>query len=86
MIPLLVILKIRNQRRHNFRLWVPLFLLWLVLLPVVLVLLPLFVIGCLIVAMNPFRALLAFWQVLTGLRGMHLEVDSRDSQILIRII
>jgi hypothetical protein len=86
MIPLVAVLKIHNQRRHNFRLWFPLFLLWLVLLPVILLLVPLFVIGSLIIAMNPFRALFAFWQVLTGLKGTHIEVDNRDSQILIRII
>lgn len=86
MIPFLAILKIRNWRRRNLRLWVPLFLVWLALLPVVLLLLPLFVIGCLIAAMNPFRALPVFWQVVTGLRGMHFEFDNRGSQILVRII
>jgi hypothetical protein len=87
MIPMFIVIRIRNSR-HKFGLWVPIFLLWLLLLPLVLVLLPFFVIGCLIVRVNPWRACVAGWQLLTGLAGTHVHIDKEQAQekVLVRII
>ncbi len=67
-------------------LWIPLFLIWLLLLPLVLVLLPLACIACLAVRVNPLRAIANGWQLLAGLPGTHLEVESSDHYILVRIV
>jgi len=87
MIPLFAVIRIRNAR-HRLGLWVPLFLLWLLLLPLLLVLLPFFVIACLIARMNPLRACVTGWQVLSGLPGTHIEIEKQRSQgkVLVRII
>jgi uncharacterized membrane protein len=86
MIPLFAVIGFRTQRNHRFRLWLPLFLAWLLLLPVVLLLLPLFCIACLAGRINPLRALSTAWQILTGLKGTHVEVEDNNSFVLVRII
>lgn len=86
MIPLMIVIKIRNHNRHLFRLWIPLFLIWLLLLPLVLVLLPFAFLVLAVVGVNPFRAFAAGWQVMAGLRGTHVEVDNGGASVLVRII
>jgi hypothetical protein len=56
--------------------WIPLPLLWL-LLP------PLSVAACLICSIPPLRALCALWQVVSSLRGTHIELDAPGASILI---
>jgi len=84
-IPLMMVVGFRTYKRHGFRLWIPLFLVWLLLLPLVLVLLPVAFIALVVVRINPFRALAAGWQILTGLRGTHIEVEDGNALVLIRI-
>ena len=86
MIPLFVVIGFRTWRNHILRLWFPLFLAWLLLLPVILLLLPVFLVACLVGRVNPLRALSTGWQVLTGLKGTHIEVDDSKTLILIRIV
>ena len=85
MIPLLIVIGFR-VKQHTVRLWLPLFLAWLLLLPVVLLLLPMFWIACLLTKVHPWRALATGWQVLTGLKGTHVEIDDSKSLVLIRIV
>jgi hypothetical protein len=85
-IPLLAKVGVRSQRGSGFRLWIPLFLVWLVLLPIVLLLLPLMFVLWWALQVNPFRALSACWQVLSGLRRTHVEVEHEHRSMLIHII
>jgi len=85
MIPLFVVIRIRNAR-HRFGLWLPLFLVWLLLLPVVVLLLPFFVIACLIARMNPLRVFATGWRLLSGLAGTHIEIEKQQEKVLLRII
>ena len=87
MIPLFIVIRIRNAR-HKFGLWVPIFLLWLLLLPLVLVLLPFAVIACLIIRINPLRVCRTGWQLLNALAGTHVQIDKEQQQekVLVRII
>ena len=85
MIPLLAVIGFR-VKHHTVRLWLPLFLAWLLLLPAVLLLLPVFWMGCLVSKVHPWRALTTGWQILTGLKGMHVEFDDCKSLVLIRIV
>jgi uncharacterized membrane protein len=85
MIPVLAVVCVRTERSHRFRLWLPLFLVWLLLLPLVLVLMPISLVACLVIGINPFRALTIGWQFVTGLTGTHVEVENGKSQILVHI-
>lgn len=81
MIPLNSTLRFRNQR--GFHMWIPLFLVWLLLLPFALLMLPLIFIGCLVFAVNPFRAIAAFWRLVAALKGTNIEVDQPDCYVSI---
>lgn len=86
MIPLFAVIGFRTSHQRKFRLWLPLFLVWLLLLPVVLLLFPFFLVGCLILDLNAFMAIAAGWNLMTGLRGMHVEVNDPKNYILLRIV
>ncbi len=73
-------------RVDRLRLWIPLFVVWLLLLPFVLLLLPLMMLACLVVGINPLRALGIFWQVFTGLRGTNIEVNDNNAAVVVRIL
>jgi hypothetical protein len=80
MIPLVAVIRV-----DRLRLWIPLFLVWLLLLPFLLLLLPLAIVACLVVRINPFRALAFFWQVFAGLRGTNIEVNDGNAAVVVRI-
>ena len=86
MIPLFAVIGWRTQRGRKLRLWLPLFLLWLLLLPLVLVLLPFAIIGCLLLSISPWRFIATGWNLLTGLRGMQLELDHIDHYLTLHVI
>jgi hypothetical protein len=82
MIPITSTVRIGNPR-HKF--WIPLFLVWLLLLPVALLLLPLFFVACLVVRVNPFRALSIFYRIITALKGTDVAVDDGHYSVLVHI-
>ena len=86
MIPLLAILGFRKNNGRIVRFWIPLFLVWLLLLPLVLVLLPFAFVALVVIKLNPIHVFKAGWQVLSGLRGHHDEVEDVDVFVLIRIL
>jgi hypothetical protein len=71
--------------RRGIRLWVPLFLFWLLLLPLLILLLPFLFVGALVMGINLWRALRAMNALLAATRGTHVEVDSRDTKLFIRL-
>ncbi len=85
MIPLMAVVRVRTERRHHFRIWLPLFLIWLLLLPLILLLVPVVFVVCLVYPLNPFRVLLTGWQLVAGLTGTHVEVGHGKSQVLVHI-
>ena len=86
MIPLLLTVRIGGAGSRGVPLWVPLFLVWLLLVPLALLLLPLFLVGCLIGMLNPFRVLWVFWGILNGARGTSVEAANGRHAVLIRIV
>ena len=82
MIPITSSVRIRSAR-HQF--WIPLFLVWLLLLPVALLLLPFFAIGCLIIRVNPFRALSTLFGIVTSLRGTDIAVEDSYHSVQVHI-
>ena len=84
MIPITSTVYIRTGD-HGFPIWIPLFLVWLLLLPVALLLLPLMFLACVVVRVNPFRALSVFWQIVSALRGTDVRVEDGPYSVLVHI-
>ncbi len=83
MIPMLIVLRVCGPRRIS--LWLPLFLVCLLLLPVGLARLAFALGALLIVRMDPWRSFAAFWDVLAGTRGTHIEVSTPASSVFIHV-
>lgn len=86
MIPMIAVIGFRTGGRHDFKLWLPVFLIWLLLLPLVLLLLPFAILALLALRMSPWRTIAAGWQLLAGLAGTHIEVQDPQHYVLIRMI
>ena len=86
MIPLLALLRVGRRGRRGFPLWIPLFLVWLLLAPLALLLLLPFVIVCRALRLKPLLALAVGWQLLCGLRSTRVEVQSRQSCVVLRFV
>ena len=87
MIPMAGVVALRT--RPQGRVWwipLPLFLLWLILLPALIVVVPAIFVVSLIMHINPYRALSISWQLLAGLRGLHVQVEEKHTAVLIRLI
>jgi hypothetical protein len=83
MIPMLATFRYSNPRRRFTLYGIPLFLVWLLILPFAILGLPIVFIGCLALKINPFRMISGVWNVLTALRGTHVEfADGQDSVLL----
>jgi hypothetical protein len=66
------------RRRQVFRFHLPVMLLWLLLLPFAPLLLLVLCVVCAVYVVNPLRAAAALLQSLAGLKGIHIEVHSRE--------
>ena len=86
MITLWMPVHIDGARPTPMRLWLPLWLLWLLLFPLLAVLLPLMVIWCLVRRVNPGPLLGALIDVLRGLRGTHVEIQTGSASVLVRLV
>jgi hypothetical protein len=85
-IPCLAMVRVGGHHRRAIRLWLPLFLLWPLLLPFTVVL----AVAGLIVAraygLSAAGVLRTAWQLLSGWRGTHIEIDSPEVAFQIRFI
>jgi hypothetical protein len=85
-IPCLATVRLGGHRRRGIRLWLPLFLLWPLILPFAVVLA---VAGAVIArayGVAAAGALRTAWQLASGLRGMHIEVDGPEVAFQVRFI
>jgi hypothetical protein len=84
MIPSLAMVRVGGHRHRGIRLWLPLFLLWPFLLPVAVI----FVVAGLVVApsFGVAAAPRMVWRLASGLRGLHIEIDSPEVALQIRFI
>lgn len=85
MITMVATIDIRRGTRPSIRLWIPFFLIWLLLLPIALLLAPFFLIACLVLWTNPLRVLAIGIEILSALRGTHVEATERRNTVLIEI-
>ena len=74
-----------SEAPNRLLIGVPFFLLVTLVLPLLVLLVPVIFIACLFVHVNPFDAMGMLWNVLTSLRGTHVEVAQRRHSILVHI-
>jgi hypothetical protein len=86
MIPCLAMVRVGGHRRRGIRLWLPLFLLWPLMLPFAVVI----AVAALVLAraygIAAAGTLRTAWQLASGWRGMHIEVDSPEVAFQVRFI
>jgi hypothetical protein len=86
MTPNIALVQIESPYWRGFRLWLPLFLLWipLVLLSPFILLVVLAV--CVLLRINPWRAISAFWAIFCNLPGSDVHVRTEGNTIRVKII
>lgn len=86
MTPSIAIVHVQNPHWRGIRLWLPLFLLWIPLaLLVPLILLVIFA-ACFAGQISPWRAIAAFWSLLTSLPGTDVRVAANGNNVTVRIL
>ena len=91
MIPLLIKTRINRQEKPPLTLYLPLFIAWLIFLLFFLILLPFLLIGALFAAGKGYgKVVLMFFpmliQVLWNLRGLKMDVQSKDTTFYLSFI
>ena len=86
MIPLVAVVRLRNQDSRTFRLWIPLFLVCLLLLPLGVLLSPFIFIAGLVCRVNPFRGVSVTWQILNALADTNVEFEHRTAGFSFHIV
>jgi len=86
MLPLVLRVHVTGHEGRGLRLWIPLFLMWLLLIPLAVIILPVLFIVCIVVDVDPFRALAAIWRVLCGLSGANVEVEAPRASIFVQVL
>ena len=83
MIPLLAVVRVDGPLR--LRLWLPLFVIWILLLPCAVLLLP-FALLLLITRRAAVRPVMrSVFEVLSGMRGTHVEVSAPGNSVFVHI-
>lgn len=85
MIPLALVIRIDRDDGTTLRLWLPLFLLWLLLLPLALLALPFLLIAAVIFGAEILAVFGAVVGLLAALRGTHVEVAGRRSDVFVHV-
>lgn len=85
MIPMLMQVKVRTAQGRYFRIWLPLFLVWLLALPVVPVLLLALLIGAALGQLKVGQTLRVCWGLLNGLKGLLVDVQCAEADVLVRV-
>jgi hypothetical protein len=83
MIPLLAVVRVDGPVR--FRLWLPLFLVWILLLPFVLILLPFALLLFAARGATMWLVLRGVFEVLSGMRGTHVEVCAPGNSVFVHV-
>jgi len=85
MIPMLAVLRIERPPRRVLRLWLPLFLFWLLALPIAVVALPVVALVLLVLRRNPLRLFAAYWNLLNGISGTHVEMRKPRASVYVHV-
>lgn len=88
--PILARIRIKNREGRGVNLWLPVFIFWIIALPFVLLALIILSIGS--IFMHPdtrrrvWRILGSIYTILCELRKAEVDIDSMESDVLIRFI
>jgi hypothetical protein len=77
---------VRIGRSWTWDFAIPVFVLMVLVLPLLILLSPVFLIACLAIRVNPLHAYSLLWQLLSSLRGTHMEVEHRNHAVSIRML
>lgn len=86
MIPSFAVVQVESGQWRMPRLWLPVFLLWIPALLLAPVFLLVVMAVCAVGRISPWRAIVAFWGILSGLPGTHVHVRSEGNRVLVRIL
>lgn len=84
--PMLLLTEVRRRKGRKIRLWVPLFLVWILLLPVAVLLFPVFVVLSLAFGLEPLAAMDVVYDLLAGLAGTRIEIDTPRAFVFIHFV
>jgi hypothetical protein len=85
MITQVLTVRVQSGQGPRVRLWIPLLPIYLILLPLLLLAALLLVVACVVYRVNPARALVSAGRLLTGLRGLNVEVNDSDTTVLVKV-
>ncbi|MDT5027598.1 MAG: hypothetical protein QOE61_4024 [Micromonosporaceae bacterium] len=83
--PQVVTIRVHRGRRRRVRLWIPLLPVFLVLSPLLALVLVVFVVACLVVRIDPVRALHTGWRLLCSLSGTRIEIEQGRTAVLVNV-
>lgn len=89
--PILMKLRIAEESKSKFALWIPLVLFWPFLLLLLVIILPFYIIAFIgLIWTKKGRAILhipfAFYELLCAVRGLHVDVNDKDDKVKIIIV
>jgi hypothetical protein len=85
MMPQLVTVKVHSGRGRRFRVWIPILPVLLVLSPLLILVMVVLAVACLVYRVNPGRAFAASWGLLSGLRGLRVDLQQGRTDVLVKI-
>ncbi|MCP4634338.1 MAG: hypothetical protein GY855_15535 [candidate division Zixibacteria bacterium] len=85
--PLFFRIRVMEDGRRKFALWLPLFLLWPFALCIVIILIPFYMIASLAliwtdVGIKILKAPVIFYELLCAMRGLHVNVNDKDNVLI----
>ena len=89
MIPTVVRIKIKAEKKKAWRFWIPLPLLYLPTMILVFLLSPILLVAFMVLAIVKgiwlIRALPAFFVLISSLRGLDIDINSKNSKVYFSI-
>jgi hypothetical protein len=84
MIPLILILRIKDKNQVKFGIWLPLFILWLIILPILAIPAPLVLLAALILwpggkGRFVLYSYAAIFNLIGNMSGLKVDIQSKDS-------
>jgi hypothetical protein len=90
MIPTFVKLRVKEEGKRGWNLWLPLIILYILFAPILIILLPILVIVLFILALTHgakvFRSITYIYECFSALSGLTIDVDSKNTRLYISII
>ncbi len=86
MTPSIAVVHIENPYWRNLHLWLPLFLLWIPLILLSPFILLVVLVVCMVMRIDPWRAIAAFWALSCSLPGTEVHVRMEGKTVRVKIL